>query len=49
MDANAEIIEVDEAGMYVTPNGLPLCPVHIEVCMSNMFMVVPATRGNMFI
>ncbi len=45
----AELIEVDEAGMYITPNGLPLCKIHIEVVMNGMYLIVPADRRNMFL
>ncbi len=43
-----EVIEVDEGGMYVTRNGLPLCSMHIEVMANGMFVIVPTSRGNMF-
>ncbi len=47
-DSLSEFIEVDEAGMYIDHNGLPLCALHIQVIMDGMVLVVPIRRGNMF-
>ncbi len=48
-DAECEIIEVDEGGVCVTNKGLPLCAHHLYMIGHNMYMVVPAKRGNMFL